>query len=104
MLFVAALVLLAACGGDEIVAPQFEPQVVNVPDDFSFQATGVNGVTQTLEYTWQNTGTLANVTQSSSITSPASSATLVLLGPNGSQVYSQSLTEVGMFTSRGRCA
>jgi hypothetical protein len=95
----ATVLLFAACGSDQVTAPRFEPQIVNTADDFSFQPTGADGVTQTLEYTWQNSGTLANVTQSSSISTPPNSAMLVIIGGAGNQVYSRSLTEVGTFSS-----
>jgi hypothetical protein len=95
----ATVLLFAACGSDQVTAPRFEPQIVNSADDFSFQATDVDGVTQTLEYTWENSGSLANVTQSSSISTPPGSAMLVIIGGANNQVYSRSLTEVGTFTS-----
>jgi hypothetical protein len=99
VLSAAAVLLLAGCGSDQVTAPRFEPQIVNTADDFSFQAPGVDGVTQTLEYTWENSGGTANVTQSSSISTPAGSATLVIIGGANNQVYSRSLTEVGTFTT-----
>jgi hypothetical protein len=96
------LLLLPACGNGSL--PGFEPQVINNPDDFSFQATGVDGISQTLEYTWQNSGTLANVTQSSSVSTPAGSAALVLLGPGDSLTYGHTLIDVGTFTSAASTA
>ena len=60
------LVLLAAisaCGGGSSnpIAPQFQPEVINNADSFSFQVTGVQNASSTLTYTWQNTGTTATV-------------------------------------------
>ena len=57
-------------------------------------------VTQTLDYTWHNTGTTADVNQSGVIT--GGSGTLRILDADGTQVYSRSLTETGTFaTSAG---
>ena len=95
------LVLLAAtsaCGGNSNpIAPRFQPEVINNADSFSFQVTGVQNASSTLNYTWQNTGTVATVNQSASISS--GSATLVILDASGTQVYSRSLTANGTFVS-----
>jgi hypothetical protein len=94
---------LSGCGGSgtspggNVLAPQFQPQVINAVDDFQFQATGVTGVTQTLNYAWRNTGVQANVNQSCSIT--GGSATLVLTDSTGAQVYSRNLGDNGTFQS-----
>ena len=78
---------LPGCGGsngtpgNNALAPQFQPQVVNNTDDFQFQATGMTGVTQTLDYAWRNTGVQANVNQSCSLT--GGTATLVLTDSTG---------------------
>ena len=43
----------AACGGTNALAPQYQPQVVNTPNvAFSFQATGLQGVSDALSYRW----------------------------------------------------
>ena len=97
----AALVLLAAvsaCGGSNSpIAPQFQPQVVNNADAFSFQVTGVQNASSTLNYSWQNSGTRATVNQSASIS--GGSTTLVILDASGTQVYSQSLSANGTFAT-----
>ena len=98
--FMVATTALAGCGGgnsgsNNVLAPQFQPQVVNNIDDFQFQTTGVVNVTQTLNYQWRNTGTQANVNQACSITS--GTATLVLRDSTGVQVYSRSLGDNGTY-------
>jgi hypothetical protein len=87
------LLSLLACGGGGTIGPQNQPQVTNAVDDFQFQATNLNNVTQTILYTWQNTGTQANVNQATAIT--AGSATLRIRDAAGSQVYSNSLAANG---------
>lgn len=74
-----------------------EPEITNEPENFEFQIRSVANFSTTLEYTWRNTGTTANVTQSSQIT--AGSVTLTGRDANGTQVYSRSLSENGKFTT-----
>lgn len=95
----ALLLVLTGCGGgnNNTLGPQFQPEVMNNVDNFQFQATGLTGVTQTLTYSWRNTGTQASVDQSCSIT--AGTATVSLRDSTGAQLYSRSLTEGGSFPS-----
>lgn len=90
---------LSACGSDRSnpLGPAVQPEVVNNADAFSFQVTGVQNASATLDYSWQNTGTVATVNQSASIAS--GSATLVIRDAAGTQVYSRSLSDNGTFTS-----
>lgn len=49
-----ALALVStACGSDNALAPQFQPEVVNTPNvAFSLQATGLADVSDVVSYTW----------------------------------------------------
>jgi len=100
---VATIILLAAlsaCGSDNAIAPQFEPEVVNLQDSFSFQTTGITDITQVLSYSWDNAGVSANVNQSCSISK--GSATLMVIDSQGTTVYTKNLAENGSFqTSDG---
>ena len=101
-LVLAGAITVAGCAGgssssSNVLAPKFQPQVVNSIDDFQFQVTGVTGATQTLNYSWRNTGTQANVNQACSIS--GGSATLVLRDSTGAQIYSRSLVDNGTFVS-----
>ncbi len=91
------LVLLAAgCGGRQVgIMNPLQPQVVNQTDSFSLQATNVTNTTQTLQYTWQNTGTTADVTQSSQVTSGL--GTLMVMDSMGQQLYLEPLSVNGTF-------
>lgn len=92
-----AAVMLAACGGNNATAPRYQPQVVNLPNDFAFQVTALNNVSDNLQYSWRNDGTSANVNQSpSNLTGTVS---LVILDANGTQVYSRSLADNGTFAT-----
>lgn len=96
-LLLATSVALSACSDSSGPLAPFQPQINNAPDNFQFQATGVTNVTWTYSYTWPNTGTSASVNQSTTVTS--GSATVTVLDANGVQVYTQSLSANGTFTS-----
>jgi len=89
------LVLLAACGGTNLVGPANQLQVANVADNFQWQVTGLNNVSQSFTYAWSNTGDSANVNIASSIS--GGSATLTITGPNNAVVYTGSLGANGTF-------
>ena len=92
------LIAATACGsGNSALNPKFQPQVTNQADNFQFQATGVTNVTQTLTYTWQDTGSAATVNQASTMTS--GTATIALKDASGSTVYSASLSSNGTFAT-----
>ena len=64
-----------------------------MPDNFQFQTTGVTNVTQTLQYTWSNSGQLASINHSSAVT--AGTATLTIKDAANTQVYSGALVSSG---------
>lgn len=89
---------VTACGDDPL-AP-FEPEVANLTDSFQLQATDITDVTATVTYTWQNTGTTANVNQAT--VKNAGAAVLTISDADGTQVYSKDLAANGTFqTSAG---
>lgn len=92
ILFAVSLVALAGsgCGNDPVALAPFEPEVVNVADSFSLQATGVTGVTTTVSYTWSNSGTRATIDHST--TTDAGSTSLVVKDGSGATVYSKDLS------------
>lgn len=90
------LAAIAGCG-DEITSPGIQPEITNVADNFQYQVTDVRDYTHTSNYSWQNTGTTANVNQSTTVT--GGSARLVLLDGDGTQVYSRSLADNGTYVS-----
>jgi hypothetical protein len=90
--------LTLGCGSDvNPIGPSNQPQITNATDSFQFQASNLVRVTQTLTYTWANTGTQANVDQSGVITD--GTATLIVRDAAGNQVYNRSLRDTGSFTS-----
>jgi len=91
--------ITGACGGESPAGPlsPFQPQINNAPDNFQFQATGVTNVTWTQDYVWSNSGTQATINQSTTVTSGG--ATVTVFDAAGTQVYSQSLSANGTFTT-----
>jgi hypothetical protein len=91
------LLLLAACDTRAVTEPALQPQVINLRNDFAFQATGLIGVTEDVVYTWQSDGTAASVVQAP--TRLTGDATLFILDGAGVQVYQRSLAENGTFAT-----
>ena len=93
------LVAMIGCGGNanSSLNPQFQPQVANLADNFQFQSTGVTNVSETLTYTWQNTGISANIDQATTVA--AGTAVLMIKDAAGVQVYSAGLQNNGTFQS-----
>lgn len=95
---VLALALLATgCSSDNAVAPQYQPQVVNTPNVmFSFQATGLQDVTDALSYNFSvSSGTViihpATATSSGTIT-------LNIKDASGAVVYNGTVPASGDIT------
>lgn len=90
------LLALGACGG-QTLSPRFQPEISNVTDNFQFQATAMTNVSQTLTYTWQNTGISANVNQASSVT--GGSAEVLIRDAQSTVVYTSNLATNGTFVT-----
>lgn len=97
LLLVAALVAGGCSSSGDVVGPDNQPEVSNSPDTFQWQVSNLSGVTQLFTYTWSNTGTDANVNQSSSLA--GGSAILTVADAAGVEVYSGSLASNGTFQS-----
>lgn len=95
-LLAAVLMSAAGCSDNNPLAP-FQPEISNAADNFQFQVTGVNGVTTTVYYTWQNSGTRASVNQACAIS--GGSATVTLFDADSVQVYTRDLKDNGTFES-----
>ena len=94
---VLASVVSAGCGDKNPVGPSNQPEIANNRDNFQFQASNLRNTTQTFTYTWENTGSTANVNQSGQIS--GGTARLTLRDASGTQVYTRTLTETGTFSS-----
>lgn len=89
------LMTVIGCGSGNALNPAFQPQVANTPDNFQFQSTGVQNVTQNLQYTWSNSGTHASVNQATTVT--AGSTVLTIRDAQGTMVYNSNLAANGTF-------
>lgn len=86
---------VVACGDSPTSTPPgVEPQVTNNTDAFAYQLSDLDGATGSYDYTWQNTGTLANVTHASDA-GDTGSATVSIRDADGTEVYA------GLFASSG---
>lgn len=94
-LLVLTSAVLATCGSDNVIGPGNQLQVTNAADDFQFQVSNLKDVTQTLTYSWSNTGDSANVNQASSLT--GGSATLTIRDSVGTLLYQAGLQNNGTF-------
>ena len=81
------LVLLAgtACDDANVIGPENQLEVTNAADDFQFQVSVLDRVSQTLTYDWENTGPQATIDISEAITS--GSATLTITDAQGTVVH-----------------
>ena len=92
-----ALAFVAACGDSNQIGPSNQPEVANSTDNFQFQASNLTNASQTLTYSWVNTGTAANINQSGTISS--GQAMVTLRDGSNAQVYSGDLKNTGTFVS-----
>ena len=90
-------VLTISCGGSNPIGPSNQPEVANNRDNFQFQASNLMRTTQTLSYTWENTGTSANVNQSGQMS--GGTAVLTIRTPAGVEVYNRDLSTTGTFAT-----
>jgi hypothetical protein len=88
------LALVAACSSDSTAPPGIQPQVTNNTDAFSYQVSAIDNFTGTNTYSWQNTGTVAKITNASDA-GPTGTATLTVQDAAGTQVYSGQLLSSG---------
>jgi len=76
---------------------QFQPEIVNSPDNFQFQATAISNVSAVVQYNWTNSGTQATVNHSSAVDS---GTTLVqIFDSTGTEVHNSALLPSGSLAS-----
>jgi hypothetical protein len=92
-----ALVLLSACDTRVVTEPQYQMQVINLRNDFTFQVAGLEEYSSDVVYSWQSDGTAASVVQSPSVLT--GTAILFISDGAGVQVYQRSLGENGTFAT-----
>lgn len=90
-LSLALVVATGACGDTNVIGPDNELEVTNATDSFQLQVSVLDGVSQALTYTWQNTGTQATIDVSQAITS--GTALLTITDANGAVVYQEDIAQ-----------
>lgn len=95
IIIMTTFLLLNSCKKNDLAA--FNPEIINIKDNFQLQATSVTKVSDNLEYSWENSGTVANIDHSSVIN--GGTATVKILDASGTEVYNKDLSIDGSFTS-----
>ncbi len=90
-MIVALLMGVAACGGGNLIGPDNQLEVTSATDQFQFQLTALDDVTDTRSYDWENTGTQATIDISQAIAS--GSAMLIIRDASGSVLYDSDIAE-----------
>ena len=94
---IATLALLAACDTRVVTEPVYQPQIINVRNDFAYQVVGLEEFSSDVVYAWESDGRPASVLQSPQVLT--GNATLFIADGSGAQVYQRSLAENGTFTT-----
>ena len=98
LIVVACATLVSACGGsNDLIGPSNQPEIGNNPDNFQFQASNLSHTTQTLSYSWVNSGSVADINQSGAVAS--GDARLTLRDGSGTLMYEKNLNATGTFAS-----
>jgi hypothetical protein len=94
----ALALLTAACGSSSnVLAPQYQPQVVNTPNvAFSFQATGLQAVSDVVSYTWKASSGSVIIHPATSTSSGA--ITLNIKDAVGAVIYNGTVPATGDIT------
>ncbi len=93
----ALALLTAACAGANVLAPQYQPQVVNTPNvSFSFQATGLQNVSDAVNYTWSVSSGRVIIHPATSTTS--GTITLNIKDAAGAVIYNGTVPASGDIT------
>jgi hypothetical protein len=80
---------VAGCDGANVIGPDNQLEANSAVDNFQFQVSDLDNVTQDLSYTWENTGTQATIDISQAIT--GGSAILTITDDAGSVVHQEDL-------------
>lgn len=84
-----ALLLAGGCDGAILIGPENQLEVTNAADQFQFQLTALENVTDTRSYQWENSGARATIDVSQAITS--GSAMLTIRDADGIVLYEADL-------------
>jgi len=89
---VAGSLLVTGCGESSTgIGPENQLEVMNAVDQFQFQLTALDDVSDRRSYDWENTGTQASIDVSQAIT--GGSAILTILDGEGTVLYEADLAD-----------
>ena len=83
--------VLAACGDSNLIGPDNQLEVNAAVDNFQFQVSSLDNVSQDLTYAWENTGTQATVDISQAIT--AGTALLTITDAGGTVLHQEDIAD-----------
>ena len=93
----ALALISAACGSDNALGPQFQPEVVNTPNvAFSLQATGLGDVSDAVAYTWSVSS--GSVVIHPATTTASGTINLNIRDAGGAVIYNGSVPASGDIT------
>ena len=100
-LLFGSVLIQAGCGDDvNVIGPGNQLEATNATDQFQFQLTALEQVSDSRTYDWQHTGTTATVDVSAAITN--GSAVVTIRDTNGDVVYQEDMADGrDGFTSAG---
>ena len=90
-LSLAVTLVAAGCDSANTIGPENELEVTNATDSFQFQVTALETVTETVSYSWQNTGPQATLDISQAISGGA--ALLTVTDADGTIVYQEDIRD-----------
>jgi len=86
-----ATMTLAGCNGANVIGPENQLEVTNATDNFQFQVSALETVSETRTYDWENTGAQAKVDISQAIT--GGSAQLTISDADGTVLYDEDIAQ-----------
>lgn len=89
--FLALVLVLAGCSDSNGIGPENQLEVTNALNNFQFQVSALDEVTETLTYSWQNQGTQATIDVSQAVT--GGTALLTITDANGTVVYQEDIAD-----------
>jgi hypothetical protein len=94
---VAFAALTGACNGGSVLAPKYQPQIVNAANvAFSFQATGLQDITDVVSYNWSASSGSVIIHPATNTTS--GTITLTIKDAVGGVIYSGTVPASGDIT------
>jgi hypothetical protein len=82
---------LMGCGDANVIGPENQLEVTNATDNFQFQVSALETVSETRTYDWENTGAQAKIDISQAITGGV--AQLTISDADGTVLYDEDIAQ-----------